>query len=210
MKDLLFGYASMPEACAASVNGVRGAVARAIMGEQAKPEYFGDVSDAKIRCSHLATISLLASKSTVAQKEALIKGVCFSDAVTFHDFVVAVKEACTADSEKPVSTGKGATRAPTENVVKTSASKIAKAVSFIAEKKKNDKKKMRDKKVQADSANDTAPAPEAITERSQWHTALGTLKRIAGLHGDKMTKQLQEGFVRQMVMLESLGDRITK
>lgn len=210
MKDLHFGFASMPEACAASVNGVRGAVSRAIWGEQAKPEYFGDVSDAKIRCSHLATITLLASKSTNAQKEALIKAVCFSDAVTFHDYVVAVRAACTADATAPVSTGKGETRKPTENVVKATASKIANAVAFIATKKAEDKKRMRSKKVQADSANDTTPAPQAVTENSQWHSALGVLKQIAGLHGDKFTKDSQKQFASLMLTLEALGDKITK
>lgn len=205
-----FGFTTMPDACSASVNGVRGAVALAIHGHQAQPEFFGNVSDAKIRVSHLNTITLLTSKCTAKQKDDLVNAICNSDAVTFHDYKVAIQEACTVDSAQPVSTGKGETRQATENVVKTSPSKIAKAVSFIAEKKKNDKKKMRDKKVQADSANDTAPAPEAITENSKWHSALGTLKQIAGLHGDKFTKQSQQQFVTLMLTLEALGDKLTK
>jgi hypothetical protein len=205
-----FGFTTMPDACSASVNGVRGAVALAIHGHQAQPEFFGNVSDAKIRVSHLNTITLLTSKCTAKQKDDLVNAICNSDAVTFHDYKVAIQEACTVDASLPISTGKGETRQATENVVKASPAKIANAVAFIATKKAEDKKRMRGKKVQADSANDTAPAPEAITERSQWHTALGTLKRIAGLHGDKIPKQMQEGFARQMVMLESLGDRITK
>lgn len=205
-----FGFSTMQDACMASVNGLRGAVALAIHGHQAKPEFFGPVSDAKIRVSHLSTISLLTSKSTAKQKDDLVKAICNSDACSLHDYVVAVKSACTDDASQPISTGKGETRAPTDNVVKATASKIANAVAFIATKKADDKKRMRAKKVQADSANDTAPAPEAITENSKWHSALGTLKQIAGLHGDKFTKQSQQQFVTLMLTLEALGDKLTK
>lgn len=205
-----FGFTTMQDACMASVNGLRGAVALAIHGHKAQPEYFGPVSDAKIRVSHLSTITLLASKSTKAQKDALVEAICNSDACSLHDYVVAVKAACTEDATAPVSTGKGETRQATENVVKATASKIANAVAFIATKKAEDKKRMRSKKVQADSANDTAPPAEAITENSKWHSALGTLKQIAGLHGDKFTKQSQQQFVTLMLTLEALGDKLTK
>jgi hypothetical protein len=176
-------FTTMQEACMASVSGTSDSVCLAIQGEQAKPEYFGNVSDAKIRVSHLNTIRLLASKASKAQKEALQKAVQTCDASTYHDYMVFVKAACTKDATAPISTGKGETRQITENVVAPNAEKIANAVAFIATKKANDKANMRKKKQPQASSTNPVDVPEAVkqTYKVQAMTALTVIQTCSAV-----------------------------
>jgi hypothetical protein len=167
-------FTTMADACRAVVSGTADSVCFAIQGEEAKAEYFGGVKDASVRASHLNTIRLLASKASKTQKEALQKAVLSSDASQYYDFVTLVKLACTKDATKPISTGKGATRQSTENVVAPTAVSIQKAVAAVEVLKAN--KKAADKAKRQPQAKSTKPTetPEAV-ESTNKRQALAAL-----------------------------------
>lgn len=205
-------FKTMQEACRASVSGVRDSVILALRGEAAKPEFFGNVSDAAARASHLNTIGLLASKANASQRNALEKAVITAPCSTYQDFKDLVKLACTADASAPISTGKGASRQATANVVAPTAKKVEAAVKVITAKKAEKKAaKKAEAQPQAQPTKEAeVPAEVMATNRMQFMTALAAVERIAGsCQWDvAMTEKARQGLAMQIDLLRQVGDHI--
>ena len=205
-------FKTMQEACRASVSGVRDSVILALRGEAAKPEFFGNVSDAAARASHLNTIGLLASKANAGQRAALEKAVISAPCSTYQDFKDLVKLACTADASAPISTGKGASRQATANVVAPTAKKVAEAIKTITEKKAEKKAaKKAEAQPQAKPTKEAeVPAEVANTPKSRYFQALAALKAAANdaQWGPGMTAKARNGLEALFTTVAEIGEHI--
>lgn len=205
-------FKTMQEACRASVSGVRDSVVLALRGEVAKPEFFGNVSDAAARASHLNTIGLLASKANAGQRAALEKAVVSAPCSTYQEFKDLVKLACTEDASAPISTGKGASRQPTANVVAPTAKKVAEAVKVITAKKAEKKAAKKAEAQPQAKPNKEAEVPAEVlqTNRMQFMAALAEAEKISvSCNWDvEMSEKARAGIAKQFYLLREVGSHI--
>jgi hypothetical protein len=188
MKTFL-GFTSAAQAASGTVsaegvrlNGVRASCCFALYGEIPMPADFGTVADATNRVSTLRSISLLASKATPAVLAEIQKAIIENaDGASYHDFLTLVRVACTADSEKAWSTGKGDTKAVTDNVIKPTKKDVERAVVAFSAKKKAEKEN-RKRQPQAQSTKPTeTPAEVQNAPKRQWEIGMAAMKTASAV-----------------------------